>query len=217
MRHGETLANRKRVHQGPEEPLSDVGRAQSKNVASILKSYGVDALACSSLTRARETAEIISEELDLPHTIIDSVEEFRRPNYLYGQSHFSIDSLKYIWSLYWHRRDPNWDNDQAENLFLIRNRILNAQKAISELSGDRVAVVSHAIFIDMFTEMVCADRDLKLHEYIHGLLLAKKLPNTGIVAFDVDLNAPGGTCRWWHVSDSKNQNVDVSGGVDYRP
>lgn len=199
VRHAETLANRKHIHQGPDEVLSEKGRAQAKAVAKTLQAYGIDALASSPFVRARETAEIIGEELDLPHTIIDGVEEFRRPTALYGHSHFSLGSIKYIWSLYWHRADPEWDNDGAENLFQVRNRILEAQDNIAALNGQCVAIVSHAIFIDMFTQMVCADRDLKLREFIHGLLLAKKLDNTGIVAFDVDQNAPGGTCRWWYV------------------
>ncbi|MCA9366435.1 histidine phosphatase family protein [Candidatus Kaiserbacteria bacterium] len=199
VRHGETCANRRHIHQAPEEPLSDLGRAQAKAVAPLLAEEGIDTLACSPFVRARQTAEIIGQELDIPHTIIDGVEEFRRPRSLYGKSHFNFGSFTYLLSLYRHRTEPDWDNEGAENLFQVRNRIKNAQQAIASLHGERVAVVSHAVFIDMFTQMVCADRDLKLREFVSGLLGAKKLPNTGIVAFDVDLMAPDGTCRWWYV------------------
>lgn len=211
VRHGETVANRKRVHQGPDESLSLRGKKQAERVSQILKNLNIDTLACSPLVRARETAEIIGRELNLPLSIIEGVEEFRRPDHLYGQSHFSPDSLKYIWSLYWHRKDPKWDNDRAENLIDVRNRILDVQNTINNLPGERIVIISHAIFIDMFTQMVCADRDLKLREFIHGLLLAKKLPNTGMVAFDIDQNAPQGTCRWWFAGsgqDISNQRVD---------
>jgi len=65
------------------------------------------------------------------------------------------------------------------------------------MPGTSIAIVSHAIFMDMFTQMICADRPIKMTEFIRGLLLSKKTPNTGIIEFAVDELAPGGTCKWW--------------------
>ena len=75
-------------------------------------------------------------------------------------------------------------------MFDIRNRIIDAKRFIAELEGDTIVVVSHAIFIDMFVQSVCADRSLDLREFVGALFGAKKLPNTGIVAFELDENAP---------------------------
>lgn len=197
VRHGETLANHGHIHQGPHEPLSEKGREQAVAVAETLRALGVDTLACSNYARAIETAEIIGEKLDLPSTVLESVKEFRRPDSLYGKSHYSFSSLMYVWRLQRHRVDATWDDEGAENMFHIRNRIEDAKRDISALPGNDIAIVSHAIFMDMFTQMICADRPLKITEFIRGLVLSKKTPNTGIIEFEVDELAPNGTCCWW--------------------
>jgi broad specificity phosphatase PhoE len=201
VRHGLTLKNSQNVHQGHTEPLTEVGKQQAKAVALTLKTYGVDTLITSPLTRAVETATIIGEELGLPFTQTDSVKEFERPLGLYERSHFSPATLKYMAALFWHREDPRWDNDGAENMFHIRNRILDTKRFVCGLEGERIAIISHAIYIDMFVQAVCADRSLGLWEFTLGMLGAKKLPNTGIVAFDIDDNAPAETCNWWLVPE----------------
>jgi len=71
IRHGETDWNRNGRIQGTSDiPLNETGRQQARDTAAILldrmdPSLPV-AVAASDLTRARETAEIIAEELGLP-------------------------------------------------------------------------------------------------------------------------------------------------------
>jgi broad specificity phosphatase PhoE len=197
VRHGETQANRGHRHQGPHEPLSEHGQKQVAHVAAVLKEKGINTLLSSTYTRARETAAIIGEVVGLPVIPAEAVVEFRRPDSLYGRSHYSVASLKYMLQLHLHREDANWDNEGAENMFDIRNRIADAKRLIESNGGDKIAVVSHAIFMDMFIEQVCADRPITLGEFTKGFMLTKKTPNTAMVEFMVDENAPGGTCKWW--------------------
>lgn len=197
VRHGQTLKNTQHIHQGPEEPLTAVGTQQAHAVAAVLQEKGIDALISSPFTRAVETASVIGEALSLPIIQSAAVQEFRRPNVLYGRSHYSLASAWYVWQLFWHRHDPRWNNDGAENMYDIRNRILDTRRLVRETDGERIAIISHAIFIDMFTQAVCADRSLTFREFAQALLGAKKLPNTGIVAFTVDEAAPPETCNWW--------------------
>ena len=198
--------NRKHIHQGIEEPLTQKGEKQAHEVALLLKRKNIDALLCSPYTRARQTAEIIGKELDLPFTIEESVKEFHRPNALYGKSHYTIATLWYVWKLFTHRMDPSWDNDGAENMFAIRNRIQDVKQAIASTEGQRIVVVSHSIFMDMFAQAVCADRALTFKEFFLGLFGAKKIKNTGIIAFQIDDSAPPETCNWWMLaSETDNQ------------
>lgn len=196
IRHGETLANRTSVHQGPEEPLSELGRKQAQQAALVLKTKKFDTLLCSTHVRARQTAEIIGEELDLPFTQIESVIEFRRPNRLYRKSHFSLGSLLYISRLFFHRENPKWNDDGAENMFSVRNRVTDAKHELASVEGENILVVSHAIFMDMFLTLACMEERLTVWQFIGALLNIKKTPNTGIIHLMYDENIPDGICQW---------------------
>jgi probable phosphoglycerate mutase len=68
-RHGQTAYNKERRFQGRlPVPLDETGRAQAVELAERAAGYGFAALWCSSLRRARETADIVAERIGLePH------------------------------------------------------------------------------------------------------------------------------------------------------
>ncbi|GAA1931629.1 phosphatase PhoE [Microbacterium aoyamense] len=70
VRHGETDWNRDRRIQGSTDiPLNDTGRGQARDAAAALRDELGDAapvVVSSDLSRARETAEIIAEQLGVP-------------------------------------------------------------------------------------------------------------------------------------------------------
>lgn len=68
MRHGETDWNLSRFVQGQDDRgrLTDEGRAQSQRVAASLRENDFHYVIASDLTRAQQTAKIISNELNLP-------------------------------------------------------------------------------------------------------------------------------------------------------
>lgn len=66
VRHGETEWNRVGRWQGVTDiPLSDVGRAQARALGETLAGHGIDRVYSSHLTRARETAEIVTATWEL--------------------------------------------------------------------------------------------------------------------------------------------------------
>ena len=74
IRHGATEANEQRPYilqgRGLDGPLSETGRAQAHAVAEYLKTFRLDAVYCSTLRRARETASLIAEHFQLePQTV----------------------------------------------------------------------------------------------------------------------------------------------------
>jgi len=196
VRHGQTIANRKAIHQGPEEPLSLHGRKQAQNIALFLRNQHIDTLVCSTFVRARETAEIIGRELGLPFTQIDSIKEFKRPHRLYNQGYYTLGSLLYIARLFIHRDNPNWNDDGAENMFSVRNRVVDAKTELAKLEGERIVAVSHAIFMDMFLELACMEKSLTVTQFVGSLLNLKRTPNTGIIHLLYDENIPNGVCPW---------------------
>jgi broad specificity phosphatase PhoE len=65
-RHGQTAYNLEGRFQGQQPvPLDDTGRAQAAELAERAAGYGFAALWCSTLLRARETAEIVSARIGL--------------------------------------------------------------------------------------------------------------------------------------------------------
>ncbi|MGH3733538.1 MAG: histidine phosphatase family protein [Acidimicrobiales bacterium] len=67
VRHAESSWNERALIQGQSDlsQLTDVGRAQAREIAESLKSLGFDQLMTSDLARARQTAEIVGAQLGL--------------------------------------------------------------------------------------------------------------------------------------------------------
>jgi broad specificity phosphatase PhoE len=65
-RHGQTAYNLQRRFQGQQPvPLDATGRAQAAELAEHASTYGFAALWCSTLLRARETADVVSARIGL--------------------------------------------------------------------------------------------------------------------------------------------------------
>jgi probable phosphoglycerate mutase len=79
-RHGETDDNvpPQRVQGWIDSPLNDQGRAQARALAEAVQPRGVAALYSSHLARARETAEIVAEQLGLELVIDERLAESNR-------------------------------------------------------------------------------------------------------------------------------------------
>lgn len=67
IRHGQTDWNRDGLLQGSSDiPLNETGRAQARDALMTVRSMPWDVVVSSPLVRARETAQIIADGLDIP-------------------------------------------------------------------------------------------------------------------------------------------------------
>lgn len=72
IRHGVTTSNVRQIYMGrSEESLSNDGRWQARQIARRLRDVDLEAIYCSPLQRARETAEILSQ----PHATVARIDE----------------------------------------------------------------------------------------------------------------------------------------------
>ena len=95
IRHGETEWNRELRLQGRTDiPLSPEGIAQMKQAGELLKAlpFSIDKVVSSPLTRARQTAEILSEALGLPANNITIEPLFIERNFGAGEA-VSADNI----------------------------------------------------------------------------------------------------------------------------
>lgn len=76
LRHGQTDLNAQGIFQGQfDEPLNSRGREQAKAASRQLAKISIDSVYASTLSRARETAEIVANRIGLsPHFDIRLVE-----------------------------------------------------------------------------------------------------------------------------------------------
>ena len=62
VRHGHTDWNKQKITMGRKDiSLNDIGIEEAYNTSKALKNYSFDLIICSSLLRARQTAEIINK------------------------------------------------------------------------------------------------------------------------------------------------------------
>ncbi|MFJ6416687.1 histidine phosphatase family protein [Paeniglutamicibacter sp. NPDC091659] len=138
IRHGQTNWNAEGRLQGSSDiPLNDVGRQQARDAAAVLGAGQWDAIVSSPLSRARETAEIISAGLGIE--LGRSYDELIERDY--GQAEGMRDE---DWEVLW----PNKDGGGIEVLDSVVARGRKAIELIAaDLPGKNVAIVCHGTII----------------------------------------------------------------------
>src|SRR6266540_2696491 len=78
VRHGESEANIQHVISNRDSPfsLSPLGKRQANALAQNLKDIRIAAIYSSPVLRARETAEILSQEFHLPYQSTEALREY---------------------------------------------------------------------------------------------------------------------------------------------
>ena len=138
IRHGQTDWNRDDRLQGSSDiPLNEVGRAQAHEAAELLRDGGWEVIVSSPLSRARETAQIIADDLDLELGPAYEMLIERDYGVLEGDSSSAIIA-KY----------PDRDYPGAETLASVVSRGTAALARIADDYRDRdVMIVCHGTII----------------------------------------------------------------------
>jgi len=151
-RHGETLDNARGVAQGwSDSELSPTGREQARRLGRRLASFDLTRIYCSTLSRARTTAEIVAEETALEVVELDDLREINCGEW----EGVSFDDVRH--------RDPQsfreWITDPTrpcpggESFADVSVRVRRALVTITRLEDEagtdppRPLVVSHGLAI----------------------------------------------------------------------
>lgn len=149
IRHGETVDNLRGVAQGwRDSALSPLGVAQVEAVAARLEAIGAGSLWCSSLARAKTTAEAIGRRLGLEPTVLDDLKEMNCGDWE-GVSFLDVRSSQPEVYRRW-AADPEEPCPGGESFADVRRRMEKAIETIRHSeNGSRstVAVVSHGTAI----------------------------------------------------------------------
>lgn len=159
IRHGLTEWNALGRIQGHSDiPLNEEGRNQAQLLASRLKNepYHWNALITSSLSRARETGEIIASALEIPLLEPDDQLKERAYGQVEGLTQAEREEK---WGKEWHLLDLGQESDEA-----LKLRAIAFMEVIWAKYHDRnLLVVSHggflaqlykALYQDQYTERI---------------------------------------------------------------
>ena len=129
-------------------PLCALGREQAERLGRRLCDYDIDGLYSSPLLRAKETAEIINEELfkktgqKLPHIIREGLEEAdfgiltQVPNALIGEKFHDFMEGRY-------KEQEDWGYPEGETGWQVYERAYPVLAEILASGKKNVAVVTH--------------------------------------------------------------------------
>lgn len=141
IRHGESVANaERRFTHGPEEPLSELGRAEARARGEALRErVRPEALYASPFLRAFDTARIIGERFGLEPVVVEDLRE-QFFGELHGKPYDALDGVMDRTGLArWDYRPPG-----GESLREVAERVGPALDRIAAThSGRDVLVVSH--------------------------------------------------------------------------
>lgn len=141
IRHGETTSDLEVRYGGSfDDHLTENGRNQLKLTANTLTGKNIEIIFHSPLIRARESAEIIQEEIDCPLTKIEGLKE-RHYGVLTGLT--KAEALEKYPNVVEAHKDPMNTDPEGESFDDFNSRVIYAFKEIILESHATIAILAH--------------------------------------------------------------------------
>jgi len=155
IRHGQTEWNRDGRMQGHgDSPLTDLGHAQARAIAARLGGLRPDALVCSDLGRARQTAAYTAQVTGLSPAIDPGLRE-RNLGIFEGLTPAEVQARHPEAYQRWRSQDPAYAMPGGESLLQRTARVLAALGAHALAHpGARIAVITHGGCLDSMIRSV---------------------------------------------------------------
>lgn len=144
LRHGQAISNVKKINSSwPEKfynPLTRKGETQIRTSARILKNKNIDLIFSSDILRAKATAEIVGESLNLKPNYDKRLREYGFGIYN-GGSLMEFSNFFKSQEARFYRKPKN-----GETYAEIKKRILFFLKSLEKkFSGKNILIVSHQV------------------------------------------------------------------------
>jgi probable phosphoglycerate mutase len=162
VRHGESVFNADHRIQGQSDtPLSPRGRQQAEALAArFRKLTPIDAIYSGPLARARETANIIAQAIELTVQIEDRLKEINA-GIFQGLRWEEIDHVHPEEARRWREQDPDFVIPNGESRRQLMQRGQAALEAIHAAGHERVIVVSHGgLLTAAFKALLCVPAEI---------------------------------------------------------
>lgn len=143
IRHGESQYNAEGRIQGQTDiPLSEMGQRQSLAIAGAFDQVKLDAVFCSPLERATQTAAPLADRKSLQVKYMDELKEIHAGIFsglLWGE----IEQKYPEHAVPWREQHPDFVIPGGESRRQLMDRGVRALSAIRERNLEQVAVVAH--------------------------------------------------------------------------
>lgn len=195
VRHGQSEGNVGPVFQSNDTPLTEVGRTQASRIADRLNKLELEQLIASPWTRAKQTAEIVSQSTGLAIEFSDLFVERRRPTSSQGKPRSDVQAkrLEEQWrqSLY----NPDIRAEDGENFADIISRADQALSYLASQDASHMAVVTHGYFLRTMVARVLLGESLSpaAFESVQNHIGHQ---NTGLTVLVYNLNDDPGWSLW---------------------
>jgi broad specificity phosphatase PhoE len=194
IRHGESEGNAGPIRQSAASHLTDHGKAQAAFMGERCMSLPLEVLVSSTMMRAQETAEIISEKTG--HEIISSplFMERRRPSYQTGKDKDDPMSREIDQLVFNNFAKPGYRHSDEENFDDLKARAIAALRYLGDRPEEHIGVVTHGFFMRVVMAVVVFGETLTARE-CERFLRTFHMENTGltVIGFDGWNRDPA----WW--------------------
>lgn len=180
IRHGQSLNNMGHVIAGRRDvPLSDFGKEQCENLKELLEKVEFHQIYCSSLSRAKESAEIIFEGRDVSPKICEDIMEIDFGDWqglTFAQVEEQFPKEFAVWVEDWTKFSvPNGEDFRA-----AQQRCEDFFEMLQTAHADEnVAVVAHQGILRLLLSLILDSFDLEI-----------RIRNTGVVVINFERGRP---------------------------
>ncbi len=178
VRHGRTIANTHQLVQDGTDPLSEIGKAQTKLIGKRFQTIELDVIISSPFVRAYETAKAIHRVTGAPLETNELFVEQRYASHQVGKSINDPVIAEERALMHGKRGDPHWHLADEENVHDLRDRAREALAFINTRTESNLAIVSHGMFIKMLVGVMWS-HDITAEEFWRFRVIFES-SNTGL-------------------------------------
>lgn len=184
VRHGQSVDAAGGLHQRDNSPLSEKGLIQARQLAERFKEIEIDHIIASPIPRAKQTAEIIADEIGKPLQIDNLFVERVWPSAFRSGTVKEVpkheEEAKYIQRMMKvNHLDPSSRHSDEETFFELADRAKAALEKLEETTSENILVASHSAFIRMLTLSVVLE-GANIYEAFFSSLGTMSMSNVGI-------------------------------------
>lgn len=163
VRHASTTDGEKHIWQSPDSSLSKTGRLQAQSLAERSRFREAKEILSSEITRSIETANVISQVLDIPVKKLRVLGERGQHSEIYKSSYTSEISKSFMQGSQKNFMNLDWKfKSDEESMREVIERAKTFIKYIESLKEDNtLLVISHDIFIRAFVTLCILGIDIE--------------------------------------------------------